>query len=82
LHLHPRVDLPSGSCTCVPEGGDRGTDGDVHHVAVEQDLDPHLEGPKANLAIEGKPRIINLVFLKKLCNHRCYDCAYTFQELI
>jgi hypothetical protein len=45
----------------VPEGGDGGADGDVHHVVVEQDLDQRLEGPKANLAIEGKPRIINLV---------------------
>jgi hypothetical protein len=62
LHLHPRVDLPNGSCTRVPEGGDMGADGDVHHIAVEQDLDQSLEGPKANLAIEGKPRIINPVF--------------------
>jgi hypothetical protein len=62
LHLHPRVDLPSGSCTRVPEGGDGGADGDVHHVVVEQDLDQGPEGPKANLAIEGKPRIINPVF--------------------
>jgi hypothetical protein len=43
----------------VPEGGDRGADGDVHHVAVEQDLDQSLEGPKANLASEGKPQIID-----------------------
>jgi hypothetical protein len=61
LHLHPRVDLPSGSCTRVPEGGDGGADGDVHHVVVEQDLDQSPEGPKANLGIEGKPRIINPV---------------------
>jgi hypothetical protein len=45
----------------VPEGGDGGVDGDVHHVVVEQDLDPSPEGPKANLSIEGKPRIINPV---------------------
>jgi hypothetical protein len=45
----------------VPEGGDAGADKDVHHVVVEQDLDQHPEGPKANLAIEGKPRIINPV---------------------
>jgi hypothetical protein len=60
--LHPRVDLPNGSCTCVPEGGDGGADGDVHHVVVEQDLDQSPEGPNANLASEGKPRIINLIF--------------------
>jgi hypothetical protein len=62
LALHPRVDLPNGSCTCVPEGGDGGAGGDVHHVVVEQDLDQSPEGPKANLISEGKPRIINLVF--------------------
>jgi hypothetical protein len=61
LHLHPCVDLPSGSCTRVPEGGNGGADGDVHHVVVEQDRDQSPEGPKANLAIEGKPRIINPV---------------------
>jgi hypothetical protein len=61
LHLHPRVDLPDGSCTRVPKGGDGGADGDVHHVAVEQDLDQSPEGPNDNLANEGKPRIINPV---------------------
>jgi hypothetical protein len=45
----------------VPEGGDRGADGDVHHVVVKQDLVQSPEGPKANLAIEGKPRINNPV---------------------
>jgi hypothetical protein len=44
--LHPRVDLPDGSCTRVPEGGDRGADGDVHYVAIEQDLDQSPEGPQ------------------------------------
>jgi hypothetical protein len=53
----------------VPEGGDGGDDGNVHHVVVEQDLDQRPEGPKANLAIEGKPRIINLVFK----NHAIID---------
>jgi hypothetical protein len=45
----------------VQEGGDGGADRDVHHVVVEQDLDQSPEGPKANLAIEGKSRIINPV---------------------
>jgi hypothetical protein len=45
----------------VPEG-DGGADEDLHRVVVEQDLDQSPEGPKANLAIEGKPRIINPVF--------------------
>jgi hypothetical protein len=60
--LHPRVDLPDGTYTLVQEGGDGGADGDMHHVAEEQDLDRSPEGPKANLASEGKPGIINLVF--------------------
>jgi hypothetical protein len=34
----------------------------MHYVAVEQDLDQSPEGPKANLASEGKPQIINLAF--------------------
>jgi hypothetical protein len=46
----------------VPEGEDGGADGDVHHVVVEQDLDQSPEGPKANLASGGKPRIINPIF--------------------
>jgi hypothetical protein len=37
--MHPRVDLPDSSYTLVPEGGDEGADGDMHYVAVEQDLD-------------------------------------------
>jgi hypothetical protein len=57
--LHPRVDLPNGSCTLVLEAGDRGADGDVHYVRVEQDLDQSTEGPKANLASKVKPQIIN-----------------------
>jgi hypothetical protein len=61
----------------VPEGGDEGADEELQYVDVAQDLDPSPEGPKANLASEGKPRIINPVFLK-LCNYVCYDCAFTF----
>jgi hypothetical protein len=65
LHLHPRVDLPNGSYTLVPEGGDEGADGDVHYdVVIEQDMGQSPEGPKANLANEGKPRfIINPCFV-------------------
>jgi hypothetical protein len=65
----------------VPEGGDEGADKELPYVDVAQDLDPSPEGPKANLASEGKPRIINPIFFK-LCNYVCYDCAFTFQELI
>jgi hypothetical protein len=59
--LHLRVD-PDGRYTLVPEGGDEGADKELQHVFVAQDLDPNPEGPKANLASEGKPRIINPVF--------------------
>jgi hypothetical protein len=46
----------------VPGGGDEGADEELHYVDVAQDLDQSLEGPKDNLASEGKPRIINPVF--------------------
>jgi hypothetical protein len=46
---------------CRKEETEELTEIDVHHVVVEQDLDQSPEGPKDNLAIEGKPRIINLV---------------------
>jgi hypothetical protein len=46
----------------VPEGGDEGADEELRYVDVDQDLDQSPVGPKANLASEGKPRIINLVF--------------------
>jgi hypothetical protein len=62
LHLHLRVDLPDGRFTFVSEGGDEGADEELQHVFVAQVLDPSPEGPKANLASEGKPRIINPVF--------------------
>jgi hypothetical protein len=62
LHLHPRVDLPDGRYTLVPEGGDGGADEELQYVFVVQDLDQSPVGPKANLASEGKPRIINSVF--------------------
>jgi hypothetical protein len=58
LHLHLHVDLPDGRYTLVPEGGDE----ELQHVFIAQDLDQSLEGPTANLASEGKPRIINPIF--------------------
>jgi hypothetical protein len=45
----------------VPEG-DEGADEELQHVFAAKDLDPSPEGSKANLASEGKPRIINPVF--------------------
>jgi hypothetical protein len=59
--LHLRVDLPDGRYTLVPEG-DEGADGELHYVDVAQDLDQSPEGPKGNLASEGKLRIINPAF--------------------
>jgi hypothetical protein len=46
----------------VPEGGNDGADKELSYEDVAQDLDPSPEGPKAILAIEGMPRIINPVF--------------------
>jgi hypothetical protein len=63
LHFHPRVDLHNSRYTLVPEGGDGGADGELQYVDVAQDLDQSPEGPKANLASEGKLRIINPSFL-------------------
>ena len=60
--MHPHVDLSDGSYTLVPEGEDEGADGELQYVDVAQDLDQSPEGPKANLASEGKPRIINPSF--------------------
>jgi hypothetical protein len=60
--VHPHVDLPNGRYTLVPEGGDEGADEELQNVFVAQGLDQSPEGPKANLASEGKPRIINPVF--------------------
>jgi hypothetical protein len=69
LHFHLRVDLSASRRTLVPEGGDEGVDKELPCMNVAQDLDPSPEGPKANLASEGKPRIINPVFKKimQLC---------------
>jgi hypothetical protein len=60
--VHLRVDLLDGRFTFVPEGGDEGADEELQHVFVAQGQDQSPEGPKANLASEGKPRIINPVF--------------------
>jgi hypothetical protein len=62
LHLHPCVDLPDGRYTLVLEGRDEGADEELQYVDLAQDLDQSPEGPKANLASEGKPQIINPVF--------------------
>jgi hypothetical protein len=46
----------------VPEGGNEGANKELPCVDVAQYLDPSPEGPKANLASEGKPQIINPEF--------------------
>jgi hypothetical protein len=46
----------------MPEGGDEGADEELQYMDVAQGLDQSPKGPKANLANEGKPRIINPVF--------------------
>jgi hypothetical protein len=46
----------------VLEGEDEGATEQLSYVDVAQGQDQSPEGPKDNLASEGKPRIINLVF--------------------
>jgi hypothetical protein len=46
----------------MPERGGKGVDEELPYVDVAQDLDQSPEGPKANLASEGKSPIINPVF--------------------
>jgi hypothetical protein len=46
----------------VLEGGDEGVVEDLQYVDVAQGRDQSPEEPKANLANEGKPWIINPVF--------------------
>jgi hypothetical protein len=62
VHLHLRVDLLDGKYVLVPEGGDKGADKELLYMNVAPDLDQSPEGPKANLASEGKPRCICPVF--------------------
>jgi hypothetical protein len=66
--LHLRVDLPDGRYTLVPEGGDEGADEELQYEDIAQGLDKSPEGPKANLASEGKPQIINPYFkIMQIC---------------
>jgi hypothetical protein len=46
--LH-RIDLPDGSYTLVPEGGDEGVDGELQYVDVAQGLDQSPKGPRPTL---------------------------------
>jgi hypothetical protein len=46
----------------VSEGGDESVDEELQYMDVAEGLDQSPEGHKANLASEGKARIINPVF--------------------
>jgi hypothetical protein len=46
----------------VLEEGDKRANEELSYVDVAQSLDQSLEGPKANLAGEGKPQIIDPIF--------------------
>jgi hypothetical protein len=59
----------------VPKGGDKGVVGELQYEDVAQDLDQGPGGPKANLASEGKPRIINLSFKTMQLSLLCL-CIY------
>jgi hypothetical protein len=75
--MRPRVDLPDGSHTLVPERGEEGADGELQYVDVAQDLDQSPEGLKANLADEDKPQIIDPFFYLNRCNYfLLYLCIY------
>ena len=54
LHMHPRVELPDGSYTLVPDSGEEGADEEVNYVELNQDQAP--EDPQASFANEGKHR--------------------------
>jgi hypothetical protein len=67
LHFHPRVDLPDGRYTLVPEG-DKGANEELHYVGIAQDLDQSPEGPKANLAAKASPGSLTPSFkIMQLC---------------
>jgi hypothetical protein len=56
--MHPRVEIPDGSHTLVPEGGDEGADGDQRP-----------EGPKATFPTKASPDLsLTYVFVFKLLN--------------
>jgi hypothetical protein len=60
--VHRCIDLPDGRYTLVLEEGDDGANEELPYVDVAQGVDQSPEGPRANLAREGKPRIINPIF--------------------
>jgi hypothetical protein len=68
LHWHPRVDLPDGKYTLVPEGGDEGVDKELQYVDVAQDLDQVQKGPMPTLPVKAIPGSLTLSFkIMQLC---------------
>jgi hypothetical protein len=55
LHLHPRVDLPDGRFTLVPEGGGEGANEELQYVDVAQDLTKVSKGPRPTLPAKAIP---------------------------
>jgi hypothetical protein len=80
LHLHPRVDLPEGRYTLVPEGGDEGASEELQHVFIAQGLDNVQKGPRPTLPVKASPESLTPSF-KIYAIMFCYVCAFTFQEL-
>jgi hypothetical protein len=62
VHLHPRVDLPDGRGTLMPEGGDEGVVGELQHVYIAQDLDQFQKGPRPTLPAKASPGSLTLSF--------------------
>jgi hypothetical protein len=66
--MHLCAEPSDGRCTLVSEGGNEGADEELQYVDIAQDLDPSSEGPKANLASEGKPGSLTPYFkIMQLC---------------
>jgi hypothetical protein len=59
LHCILRVEVPDGNYTLVSEDVNEGEGGDVHYVAIEQDLGQSPEDCLTACASEGKPGFIH-----------------------
>jgi hypothetical protein len=53
-----RVELSGGNYTLVLEGGEEGDDGNVHYVAIDQDLNQSSKEIKASLVTKESPRAL------------------------
>jgi hypothetical protein len=77
--MHPRVDLPDGSYTLVPKGGDEGADSELQYVDVSLDLDQSPKGPRPTLPTKASPGSLTLLFKIMQLPFLCF--AFTLQEL-